>query len=259
MKRMVHILGNKINCFNSIDELYEYLISNLTKDIPNKYVTVNNVHTVIEGYRDKTFQSIINNGFLSLPDGKPLEFVGRLKGEGSIKRLFGPSIMEAIIDKGRSDKISHFFLGSSAETLEKLKRSIEIQYPGTIIVGMISPPFLPFDKWKNENYIDIINLHKPDFIWIGLGAPRQERWMSQFCTKINRGFIFGIGAGFDYLAGNTKHAPVWMKESSLEWLFRLCQEPRRLYKRYFNIIPPFLFFASLEILKERFKSFKKFH
>ena len=254
MNSSIKILGNKIDCFKGYEQLYQYILETLKKNrIDKNYITVNNVHTMIEGYWHSSFREIINNGCLSLPDGKPLEIVGRLKGNKNISRLFGPSVMEKFIDWGRIDGISHFFFGSSEDTLLKLELVIENKYPGTKIAGMISPPYAPVEKWDHETFIQCINEAKPDFIWIGLGAPKQEIWMHNYHEKISKGILVGIGAGFDYLAGNTKHAPAWMKKFSLEWLYRLRQEPRRLWKRYLMTIPQFLFFASFELLGIKFK------
>ena len=255
MNNYISILGSKINCFASYRDLYDEVFKKLKSGFAGSgYVTVNNVHTMIEGFWNSSYQTIINDGYLSIPDGKPLEVLGRLKGNKNISRLFGPSIMEKFIDWGRQDDVSHFFFGSSQETLVKLKQAIELNYPGTQVVGMISPPYKPVEEWDNENFIKTINEARPDFIWIGLGAPKQERWMCTHYQKINKGILFGIGAGFDYLAGNTKHAPAWMKNSSLEWLYRLIQEPKRLWKLYATTIPQFIFFALLELIGIKFKA-----
>ena len=254
MESRVKILGNKIDCFKGYRELYDRVVENYTiNNIQKGYVTVNNVHTMMEGYWDSSYQAIINEGYLSIPDGKPLEIVGKLKGNKNISRLFGPSVMEKFIDWGRKDGISHFFFGSSENTLFKLREAIESKYPGTKIVGMVSPPYRPVKEWNHEAFLESINAARPDFIWIGLGAPKQEYWMHEHFHKINKGILFGIGAGFDYLAGNTNHAPEWMKKFALEWLYRLVQEPRRLWKRYLKTIPPFIFYAFFELLGVKFK------
>ena len=249
MQSCVKILGNEIDCFKTYRTLYGTVLNSIRKEGTHSgYITVNNVHTIIEGFWNKSYREIINNSFLSIPDGKPLQIVGRLKGNTEISRLFGPSVMEKFIDWGRKDDVSHFFFGSSESTLLKLKEVIELKYPGTRIVGMLAPPFKPINEWDNKRFAQLINDAKPDFIWVGLGAPKQERWMFDNYKKLNKGIMFGIGAGFDYLAGNTKHAPQWMKNLALEWLYRLSQEPKRLWKRYLTTIPQFLLFASLELL-----------
>jgi N-acetylglucosaminyldiphosphoundecaprenol N-acetyl-beta-D-mannosaminyltransferase len=257
MKNSIQILGNKIDCFGSYRKLYDEVLNSLKRgSIDKGYVTVNNVHTMIEGYWNPSFQAIINDGYLSIPDGKPLVVVGKLKGNKEISRLFGPTVMEKFIDWGRKDGVSHFFFGSSESTLKKLKQAIDQKYPGAKVVGMISPPYQPIKEWNHDYFIQSINVARPDFIWIGLGAPKQEAWMYNHFCKIDKGILFGIGAGFDYLAGNTKHAPEWMKRFALEWLYRLIQEPGRLWKRYFKTIPQFIVFASFELLGIKFKKGK---
>ena len=257
MKDQIKILGNKIDCFPNIQSLFSFILAAQKGSTCKGYVTVNNVHTMMEGYWDESFCNIINESYLAIPDGKPLEVVGKLKGNKNISRLFGPTVMEKFIDWGRKEGISHFFIGSSEESLQKLCIAIESKFPGTKISGVIAPPFKPVHEWDNEAFIRTINDAKPDFIWVGLGAPKQERWMYDHSRKIDTGLLFGIGAGFDYLAGNTKHAPNWMKNASLEWLYRLIQEPRRLWKRYFKTIPPFIFLASMELMGVKLKSAKK--
>lgn len=252
----IKILGNKIDCFPNYWSLYNHLILAIRNRSASGYITVNNVHTMMEGRWNPSYQTIINEGFLSIPDGKPLQIVGKLKGNKNISRLFGPTLMENVINWGRENEIKHFFFGSSEQTLQKLRTAIELKHPGAKIVGMLAPPFQPMSEWDNKEFVQIINNANPDFIWVGLGAPKQERWMYEHYQKINKGILFGIGAGFDYLAGNTKHAPQWMKNASLEWLYRLSQEPRRLWKRYLKTIPLFIILAGLELMGIKLKSSK---
>jgi N-acetylglucosaminyldiphosphoundecaprenol N-acetyl-beta-D-mannosaminyltransferase len=247
MKDRFYLLGNRIDCFPDYAALYQRLLASRHKNGLNRYITVNNVHTMMEGFWDDSYRAIINQSYLSIPDGKPLQIMGRLKGSKTVTRLFGPTVMERFIDWGQKDGVKHFFFGSSEENLQKLRAAINLKYPDANIAGTLSPPFQPMEQWDNELYIQLIRKAQPDFIWIGLGAPKQERWMFQNAGKINSGVMFGIGAGFDYLAGNTQHAPEWMKNLSLEWLYRLTQEPGRLWKRYLTTIPPFLVLASLEL------------
>jgi N-acetylglucosaminyldiphosphoundecaprenol N-acetyl-beta-D-mannosaminyltransferase len=254
MPTCVKILGNRIDCFRTYRELYEAVLGNIQGcSTETGYITVNNVHTMIEGFRNSAYREIINNSYLSIPDGKPLQIVGRLKGNKEISRLFGPTVMEKFIDWGRKDHARHFFFGSSEETLARLKMTIQKKYPGTIISGMVAPPFKPMGEWENVEFAQTINDATPHFIWIGLGAPKQERWMYENYKSVHHGVMFGIGAGFDYLAGNTKHAPQWMKDCALEWLYRLAQEPGRLWKRYLTTIPQFILFASRELLLEKLR------
>ena len=140
--------------------------------------------------------------------------------------------MEQMFIRGREGNgLSHFFYGSSQETLDVLREILQKKYPGLKIAGMYSPPFRPLTEEEDEAVIEMINESNADIIWVGLGAPKQENWMYEHQDKV-KGLMFGVGAGFDYHAGKLKRAPRWMQRMSLEWLMRLLQDPRRLWKRY---------------------------
>lgn len=212
------------------------------------YITVNNVHTIIEGVRDNRYRNIINKAVLALPDGMPLVKIAKWRGIENIERVFGPTFFEKTLEWGQKEGLKHFFFGSSEETLQKMKAVIEKRFPDAIIAGIIVPPFRPFSTEENEQFIREMNESGADIFWISLGAPKQEIWMVENYQKLNRGIMIGIGAGFDYLAGNTKHAPQWMKNMALEWLYRLIQEPRRLWKRYLVTNTMFIWYLLLELL-----------
>ena len=221
------------------------------------YVTVNNVHTVVEAARKSSYQKVLNSSALALADGRPLSLVGRMSGVRRVIRIFGPTFMEKALDWGQDVGLRHFFYGSSNETLDEMKTQMLRRYPRIMIAGMISPPYRQLSHEENDAYLRQINASCPDIIWVGLGAPKQEIWMSENFQKLNRGVMIGIGAGFDYIAGNLRHAPQWMKDYSLEWLFRLLQEPRRLWKRYLVTNTLFVWYVALQLLGlRRFESEK---
>ena len=136
----------------------------------------------------------------------------------------------------------HYFYGSTEETLEKLYKALQRDYPGIQIAGMYSPPFRPLTEEENCLVVERINETQPDFVWIGLGAPKQERWMAEHQGKI-KGFMVGVGAGFDYFAGNISRAPEWMQKTNLEWAYRLWQDPKRLFGRYWHTNTKFIWNA----------------
>ena len=133
----------------------------------------------------------------------------------------------------------HYFYGSTEETLDKLYQKLIINYPNIQIVGMYSPPFRPLTKEEDEDIIKRINETKPHFVWIGLGAPKQEKWMALHQGKVD-GFMVGVGAGFDYLAENISRAPKWMQKLNMEWGYRLLQDPKRLFRRYWDTNTKFI-------------------
>jgi len=241
----ISILGTSISIIESYEEAYKSL-----KQIfkTSSFVTVNNVHTVVLGVRNGRYRGALNDSAMSVPDGKPLSVVARLKGEKKITRIFGPTFMEKVIEWGQEDGLKHFFFGSSNRTLDRMLNNIKAKYPRALVVGSYSPPYKGvFNDEENQFFLGLMNKSGADVFWIGLGAPKQEMWMYENYRKLNRGVMIGIGAGFDYLAGKTKHAPEWMKNFALEWLYRLIQEPGRLWKRYLITNSLFIWYASLEL------------
>jgi len=248
MAKSFNILGNNLSSLPSYTTCYKFLIEILPLEKHN-YVTVNNVHTIIEGVKNKKYKQIINTSFLSLPDGKPLSIVAKLKGVKNISRIFGPTLFEKTLEWGQKDGIKHYFFGSSEETIMKMLNNIRTKYPAAIIAGYYSPPYKDkFDEEENNLFLKNMNESGADIFWISLGAPKQELWMYENYKKLNHGVMIGIGAGFSYLAGETKHAPKWMKDFALEWLYRLIQEPKRLWKRYLITNSLFLVYCVLDLL-----------
>jgi len=242
------ILSSEINS-TTYEDTYQSIINFLSNSNNSGYITVNNVHTIVEGTLDQCYGNIINKGFMALPDGRPLSIIARLRGDKKMKRVFGPTLLEKILRWGQEDELRHYFLGSTNETLKKLAKVIKVLYPKAIVCGYFSPPFSKLTKEENNSIIDQIKESDVDIIWVGLGAPKQEKWIYDHYSTLNHGIMIGIGAGFDYLAGNISHAPEWMKNNSFEWLYRLIQEPKRLWKRYLVTIPIFIFFNILDLLK----------
>lgn len=229
-KKSTNILGVNIAVTN-IDEVTENIINSVDK-WRGQYICVSNVHTTVMSYEDEEYCSIQNGAVLALPDGGPLSSYSRTQGEKNAERVTGPDLMKKLLMISGEHGWSHFFYGASQETLDKLKATIEEKYPGAKIAGMISPPFRALTPEEDDKYVEEINDSHPDFVWVGLGAPKQERWMAAHKGKVNA-LMLGVGAAFDYESGNIKRAPKWMQKCSLEWLYRLLQDPKRLFKRYF--------------------------
>ncbi len=248
VEQSVSILGARIHQFADYGYAYRAVVQTLQQGGAPGYITVNNVHTVIEAVQDRSYGEIINHAAMALADGKPLSVVARWKGIQPASRIFGPTFMEKSLAWGQAHGLKHFFFGSSPETLEKLVLFCQQRFPKVQIVGAISPPFRAFTEAENARFLREMNQSGADIDWVGLGAPRQERWMAANYQKLHHGVMIGIGAGFDYLAGNTRHAPEWMKNASLEWLYRLLQEPRRLWKRYLVTNSLFIYYLILEFL-----------
>lgn len=237
-----NILGVDIAAINMnwlLDFTNEYI-----KDLSGDYMCVSNVHTTVISYEDKDYCDIQNSGIMAIPDGGPLSSVGKKRGHSNMERTTGPSYMEEILKISEQKGYNHYFYGSTEETLKKLNNKLIELYPNIKIVGMYSPPFRNLTQEEDISIVEMINKTNPDFIWIGLGAPKQEKWMYEHQGKIN-GFMVGVGAAFDYLAGNINRAPEWMQKNNLEWLYRLIQDPKRLFKRYFSTNVKFIWNAII--------------
>ena len=225
----VNILGVNVAAINM-----EWLIT-FTKEnvmcLSGDYICVSNVHTTVIAYEDACYKEIQNGGILAIPDGGPLSTIGRRRGGKNMSRTTGPDYMFEVFKISSIYGWKHYFYGSTKETLDKLKSELERLFPGIEIVGMYSPPFKRVTADEDIEIMKTINLSSPDFVWVGLGAPKQEKWMASHQGHI-KGLMVGVGAAFDYYAGNIKRAPSWMQTINLEWLYRLIQEPKRLLRRY---------------------------
>ena len=241
-----NILGVDVAAVN-MEWLIGYITDNLSA-LVGDYICVTNVHTVVTAYENPEYRKVQNGGIMAIPDGGPLSFLGRKRGFPNMGRTTGPSLMDEIFKISLERGYRHYFYGSTAETLEKLTDRLYIDYKGIQIAGMYSPPFRSTTEDENAEAVRLINEAEADFVWIGLGAPKQEKWMAKHQGKIT-GLMIGVGAGFDYFAGNIKRAPNWMQKVNLEWVYRLMQEPRRLFGRYLHTNTVFMAHVLLESIK----------
>lgn len=238
-----NIMGVNIAAIN-MDWLLDFTRKHI-KELSGNYMCVANVHTTVTASEDDSYKDIQNGGIMAIPDGGPLSSVGRKRGYSDMFRTTGPAYMEEIMKISVENGYKHYFYGSTQETLDKLKEALEKKHPGIQIAGLYSPPFRPMTNEEDQNIVTRINEENPDFIWVGLGAPKQEKWMAQHQWEI-KGFMVGVGAAFDYIAGNINRAPEWMQKRNLEWLYRLKQEPARLFKRYLNTNSKFIWHAYIK-------------
>ena len=233
MEELQHceILKTNINVTNMSDTI-KYIGEHLD-NLRGKYICVSNVHTTVMSYENEEYRKIQNSAAMALPDGAPLSSYSRRKGYKQAQRVTGPDLMGKLFAISKEKGYRHYFYGATEETLQSMREVLERDYPGIEIAGMYAPPFRALTPQEDAQIVAKINESRPDFIWIGLGAPKQEEWMYQHMGQL-QGVLIGVGAGFDYLAGYIKRAPRWMQRMSLEWLYRLLQDPKRLWRRYFT-------------------------
>ena len=237
-----NILGVGIAAID-MDWLLDFTCRNI-KDLSGDYMCVSNVHTTVMAYENQAYRGVQNGGIMAIPDGGPLSSAGRKRGFAGMQRTTGPSYLEEILKLSEQHGWRHYFYGATEDTLAKLRAELLEKYPKLEIVGMYSPPFRPLTPEEDAEVIRTINEAAPDFVWVGLGAPKQENWMAAHQGKI-QGFMVGVGAAFDYLAGNIQRAPVWMQRCNLEWFYRLVQDPKRLFKRYMVTNTKFIWHAVI--------------
>ncbi len=201
-------------------------------------VCIANVHTVVSCQSDHQLLEINNHSLVTM-DGLPLVWYANLVHRANVGRVCGPDLMLKCLDQGRDKGWKHFFLGGKPEVLEDLQQKMLARFPGVKVVGLHSPPFRELSAEEDQQLVDMINASEADFLWVGLGAPKQEKWIAAHLQRIRVPVQLGVGAAFDFHSGHVKRAPLWMQKSGLEWLYRMSMD-RRLIKRYMTTNPVFL-------------------
>lgn len=216
------------------------------------YVCVSNVHTTVTASIDPAYREVQNRSLLTVPDGMPLVWgMNWLTDTSAVQdRVRGPTLMRELVDAGRKCGIRHYLFGGRPEVVNALQAALVREYPGAEIVGVESPPFRALDPAEEEAIINRVIQAGAHFVWVGLGAPKQERWMAKVANKAPAVFV-GVGAAFDLIPGLVPEAPARMQNAGLEWFFRFLQEPRRLWKRYLLANPVFLVFLAAQVLRHK--------
>lgn len=240
------ILKTNINV-TSMEDTLAYIGTHIDA-LRGSYICVSNVHTTVMAYENAHYRAIQNSAAMALPDGAPLSRYSRAAGFRKAERVTGPDLMTELFRRSDRNGYRHFFYGSTQQTLDDMRTALQRDYPGMVIAGMYSPPFRPLTQEEDREVTARINDARPDVVWVGLGAPKQEEWMYDHRGKLNAVAI-GVGAGFDYVAGHISRAPGIMQTLCLEWLYRLMQDPRRLWKRYVTTNAKFIKYIFRESLR----------
>jgi len=204
------------------------------------YICVTGVHGVSEAQTNPELRRILNRAFLNTPDGMPMVWLGKLAGHAGMDRVYGPDLMLQACRVSEQTGWRHFFYGGAPGTAERLAVELRRRFPHLEVVGLHVPPFRPLNEDEKEALRSEVAAARPDIIWVGLSTPKQELFMAEALSWLDTTLMVGVGAAFDLLSGGVRQAPHWVQRSGLEWLFRLCQEPTRLGKRYFKNNPLFL-------------------
>jgi N-acetylglucosaminyldiphosphoundecaprenol N-acetyl-beta-D-mannosaminyltransferase len=224
----IDVIGSKISVCDTGTALQ--LLEQRIASGNGGYVCFTNVHAVVMGHREPDFQRITGESLLSVADGKPVYWVAKAKGAQGAGHVPGPDFMLQAIR--RFPGAGHFFYGSTPPVLEALVQSLARQIPGLKVCGTFSPPFRPLTEDEQESVVGDIRASRASFVWVGLGAPKQERWIAENWQALKPAVLLGVGAAFDFHAGTLQRAPARLRDVGLEWLYRLLQEPSRLWRRY---------------------------
>lgn len=213
-------------------------------------VCVANVHMFIEAYKDENFKNIINDATVVTPDGKPLTWVLNYVYGIRQDRVAGMDLLPDLLQQMMLKKLPAFFYGGTPALLEKTEHYLKYAFPDLPIAGMYSPPFRPATSEEEEKLVQKINNSGAAVVLVILGCPKQEKWMASMKGRINAVMI-GVGGALPVMVGMQKRAPAWLQSIGLEWLFRLMQEPRRLFRRYFVTNSFFIFLFFRKIFKNK--------
>jgi N-acetylglucosaminyldiphosphoundecaprenol N-acetyl-beta-D-mannosaminyltransferase len=220
------------------------------RDDRRRYVCVSTVHMVMEGHDDRAFQRLVNEADLTTPDGMPLVWGLRLLGLGQAQRVYGPDLTPHLLAEAARRGVPVGFYGGEPAVLDRLLAVARTRFPGLRVVYACAPPFRALSAEEDAAIVEAINASGARLLFVGLGCPKQERWMAAHRARVNA-VLLGVGAAFDFLAGVKPQAPRWLQERGLEWAFRLVCEPRRLWRRYAVHNPRFVALFTMQVLKQR--------
>lgn len=242
----VRVFGVRVSVTNLSEAVA--VVQQSIRDRQRIYICVTDANAALTARRDEKLKDVYGNAALSLPDGMPIVWLSRLLGKSRIERVRGTDFMRAVTEISSQLGFRNFYCGGAPGTAVALSAKLISRYPGLEVAGVMCPPFRELTAQENLEIVERINSARPDVVWVGLGAPKQERWMASNFGRIEAPVMIGVGAAFDFLAGTKPEAPKWMQRLGLEWLFRLASEPRRLWRRYAVVVPTFLCLGAKQVL-----------
>ncbi len=228
------------------------LIDAMTAERQPGYVCVCNVHTVMASHEDPELRSALIASSLNVPDGQPLVWALNALGHSLSDRVYGPELMaRACARAASSGQRFYLYGGRNQGALVQLALNLRRRYPGIRIVGGYSPPHRPLTAEEQAAVVAEINDAEPDVVWVGIGVPKQEKWMAALRPQLDAPVLIGVGAAFDFHAGLVPQAPPWLQGAGLEWAYRLVHEPRRLWRRYLRYNPRFVGAFARQLVARR--------
>ena len=244
-KSRANVLGVGVHGINLSSAVS--VIEGAVREGTKGYVCVTGVHGVMEAQRDPEFRDILNRALLVTPDGMPTVWVGRMQGNSTMTRVFGPDLMLEVCRRSAGTGIRHFLYGGNPGIADELAEHLRRRFTGITVAGTFTPPFRPLDPSELLVLERQLETTLPDIVWVGLSTPKQEKFMAANFQRLHCKVMIGVGAAFDIHTGHVKDAPKWIKDTGLQWAHRLCQEPGRLWKRYLVNNSAFLVAVGLQL------------
>jgi len=244
---MLKILGSRVHMVQLADVIGVIEQWIREPDGRCRRIVVTGFHGIWEAYKHPDFRRILNSADLWVPDGIAPVWVARRRGFRHAQRTPGADVMQAFFERANGKGYSSFFYGDTEEALAALREKLGRLYPGHRVAGTLSPPFRPVTPQEDEAQMKTINDARPDVLWVGLGLPKQDEWIFEHRNQLHVPIAAGVGAAFGFLSGRVRRAPAWMGDHGLEWLWRLIQQPRKLWRRDLLEGPRFLAHVLLEL------------
>ncbi|MFV0295195.1 MAG: WecB/TagA/CpsF family glycosyltransferase [Hyphomicrobiaceae bacterium] len=245
----IDILGvpvSVVDKMSALDTIAKWIAERRQGVASPRYVCACDVHSLMRAHDDPQHMRALRGAQMVVPDGTPLVWVSRLRGEKRIGRVPGPDLLSLICEHSEKEGWSHYFYGGAEGVAGKLAERLARHYPGINIAGTHCPPFRPLSADESRDDIARIDASGADIVWIGLGCPKQEQWMLDHERELQGRILIGVGAAFDFHTGRIERAPKWMRDNGLEWLHRLASEPKRLWRRYLLMAPRFVALSLAE-------------
>ena len=243
-----YILGMRVDATSYADAGRQVL--DWARNHESRYICAADMHMVMESHYSREFRNIVNGADLVTPDGMPLVWGLRLLGAMEATRVYGPDLTAALLEAAVREDIPVGFYGGTPEVVDRLLNVLSQRLPRLRLAFRMSPPFRPATVDEDRRVVAQVNSSGARILFVGLGCPKQERWMAEHAGRVSAVMV-GVGAAFDFLSGMKPQAPRWMQGLGLEWSFRLCSEPRRLWRRYLWYGPQFVGLFALQLIARK--------
>lgn len=256
--KSIEVLG--VQMYNrDLDSFVHHVLDLISQGSPkeNRCVSATGAHGIIYAKKHSSFKETLNSFYTNLPDGMPGVWVGRRKGAGEMKRCYGPDLFADLMKASAETEVKHFLCGGKEGVAEKLRVACAKKFSNRNISGVYCPPFKKVEEYDYEEIAEQINRSGADVVWVGISTPKQEQFAKRLSEFTDSHFLITVGAAFDFHIGELHQAPNWMQRAGLEWFFRLMVEPKRLYRRYLEIVPAFLFYGIKDVWTYKTSTRKK--